>query len=326
MEFSLLFIEVLILVGLSALCSGLNIALMSLNPSDLARKVKLGDIRAKRVIGLRRNSHLTLAAILLTNVAVISATSLVIDNRFNGLVAGISSTLLIVVFGEVMPQALFARHALSVCSRLSGVLKLMIFITYPISKPLQLLLDKMIGHEAAHLHTRHELGIIINEHASEKNSELDEDEVEIIQGALSLSHKRIRDIMTDIKNTYWLTSDTLIDENKLDEIKEHNWSRIPIFNKEKTECFGVLLMKDMVDVDFDDHPKLVSELRLHSTKLVGSMTALDTLFRKFITAKSHLIPVEKDDKIIGIVTIEDLIEEILGHEIVDESDHDRLAA
>lgn len=85
-------------------------------------------------------------------------------------------------------------------------------------------------------------------------------------------------------------------------------------------------MKDMVDVDFDDHPKLVSELRLHSTKLVGSMTALDTLFRKFITAKSHLIPVEKDDKIIGIVTIEDLIEEILGHEIVDESDHDRLAA
>ena len=51
------------------------------------------------------------------------------------------------------------------------------------------------------------------------------------------------------------------------------------------------------------------------------MTALDTLFRKFIGAHSHLMPVERDDKIIGIVTIEDLIEEILGHEIEDESDH-----
>jgi CBS domain containing-hemolysin-like protein len=59
---------------------------------------------------------------------------------------------------------------------------------------------------------------------------------------------------------------------------------------------------------------------LHSTRLVGSMTALDTMFRTFITARSHLIPIEKDDRIIGIVTIEDLIEEILGHEIEDETD------
>lgn len=326
MELPLLVLEVAALVGMSAICSGLNIALMSLNPHDLARKVKLGDPRAKRVIGLRRNSHLTLSAILLTNVAVISATSLIIDNQFNGLIAGVTSTLLIVVFGEVMPQALFARHALDICSKLSGILKLMIIVTYPISKPLQLLLDKLIGHEAAHLHTRHELGIIINEHANEKDSELDEDEVEIMQGALSLSHKRVRDIMTDISNTYWLTPDTIINASKIDEIKEQSWSRIPVFNSKKTECFGVLLMKDMVDVDFDDYPQRVSELRLHPTKMVGSMTALDTMFRKFISAKSHLIPVEKDDQIVGIVTIEDLIEEILGHEIRDESDHDRLAA
>jgi CBS domain containing-hemolysin-like protein len=53
------------------------------------------------------------------------------------------------------------------------------------------------------------------------------------------------------------------------------------------------------------------------------MTALDTMFRKFISARSHLIPVEKDDHIIGIVTIEDLIEEIIGHEIEDESDRQR---
>ena len=54
------------------------------------------------------------------------------------------------------------------------------------------------------------------------------------------------------------------------------------------------------------------------------MTALDTMFRKFIVARSHLTPVERDDKIVGIVTIEDLIEEILGHEIEDEADHVRI--
>jgi CBS domain containing-hemolysin-like protein len=51
------------------------------------------------------------------------------------------------------------------------------------------------------------------------------------------------------------------------------------------------------------------------------MTALDTMFRKFIAAHSHLMPVEREDEIVGIVTIEDLIEEIIGHEIEDETDH-----
>jgi CBS domain containing-hemolysin-like protein len=62
---------------------------------------------------------------------------------------------------------------------------------------------------------------------------------------------------------------------------------------------------------------------LHSTEPVGSMTALDTLFRIFISAGSHLIPVEKEDHIIGIVTIEDLLEAIVGHEIEDETDRQK---
>jgi metal transporter CNNM len=80
-------------------------------------------------------------------------------------------------------------------------------------------------------------------------------------------------------------------------------------------------MKDLVDVDFDNHPQKITDLELHPTKLVGSMTMLDTMFNKFISARTHLIPIERDDKIVGIVTIEDLVEEILDHEIEDESDH-----
>ncbi len=321
MELSFFIFQVIALVSLSAICSGLNISLMSLDEHDLKRKAKLGDKDAMRVLPLRTNSHLTLASILLTNVAVISATSLIIDERLGGLIAGIMSTLLIVIFGEVVPQAMFARYALRTTSKLTFVLKIMIFITYPIAKPLQLLLDRMFGHEDAKLHNRMELGMIIGDHARNKSSDLDSGEIKIMRAALALSQKRVKKIMTPIRNVYWLPSDTIIDAAKLDEIKEKSWSRIPVFNNELTKCFGILLMKDFVDVDFDNHPKSVMDLELHPTKTVGSMTALDTMFRKFITARTHLVPVERDDKIVGVITIEDLVEEILDHEIEDESDH-----
>lgn len=309
------------LIGLSAICSGLNLSLMSLELSDLRRKAKAGNARAKKVFPLRNNSHLSLASILLTNVAVISTTSLVLEHRFNGLIAGIASTLLIVILGEIFPQAIFVRNALRVTAKFAPVLKVMIIVTYPVSKPLQLLLDRLFGQEKTHLHSRHELGMIISEHSLDGSSELDEDELVIIRGALSLSEKRVRDIMTSIKHVYWLRPDTVIDADRIDEIKEENWSRIPILNTERTEAYGVLLMKDLVDVDFDERSYLVSELPLKPIKVVGSMTALDTMFRKFINAHTHLMPVERDGKIVGVVTIEDLIEEIIGHEIEDESDH-----
>jgi metal transporter CNNM len=319
MEALYLIAVVTFLIGFAALCSGLNVSFMSLNIGDLRRKAKLGNPYAKRLLPLRKNSHLTLAAILLTNVAAASASPLVLESQLNGIVAGILSTLLLVVFAEIMPQALFTRHALTYCGRLAPVLRGMIFVTYPLSKPLQLMLDRLFGQEKPQLHTRHELGILINEHLG-PHSELDDDEVEIIKGALQLSEKRVRDIATPIRKVYWLTPDTKMDETTIDEIKERGWSRIPIFNKRLTICHGLILMKDLVDIDFDGQELLVRDMPMHTTQIVGSMTALDTLLRKFISGGSHLIPIEKDDEIIGIVTIEDILEEIVGQEIEDETD------
>jgi metal transporter CNNM len=323
MSLALLIIEVLVLILFSAVCSGLNIAVMALDPADLKRKAKLGNRQAKRVLPLRRQTHLTLASILLVNVAAVSANSLVLEQRLNGWLAGVLSTLLIVVFGEIIPQALFSRNPLAWSSAFAPLLKLMIYVTYIISRPLQLLLDRLFPHEQAELQSRHELGLMIAEHLHTSESELDDDEVEIIRGALQLSEKRVRDIMTDVRHTYWLTPDTELTDEKIDEIKERGFSRIPIFNRKLTRSYGILLMKDLVDVDFDANDYKVDDMPLHPVQLVGSMTALDTMFRKFIAAGTHLIPIERDDEIIGILTIEDLIEEILGHEIEDETDRQK---
>lgn len=315
---------VLALICLSAACSGLNVAVVSLDMADLKRKAKLGNKHAQRVLPLRRNLHLLLGSILFTNVAAASASALVLGEQFNGFVAGAISTLLLVVFGEVFPQAFMSKNALVWCSRLSPLLRLMIVCTYPLSKPLQLLLDRLFPRQRAQLQSRHELGLLITEHLEDKASELDDDEAEIMRGALSLSEKRVRDIMTDIRHTYWLTPTTILDGDRIDELKEKGFSRIPIFDTKLTKSYGLLLMKDLIDIDFDEKIYRVEDMGLHPTQLVGSMTALDTMFRKFIAARSHLIPIERDDRIIGVVTIEDLIEEIIGHEIEDESDRQRL--
>jgi CBS domain containing-hemolysin-like protein len=316
-------LETLFFVALSATCSGLNIALMSLEVSDLKRKAKLGNKDAQQALPLRVNVHLTLAAILFTNVAAVSATSLFLESKLNGLLAGMISTLLIVIFGEILPQAYFSSRALRIFAFFAPLLRLMIIITYPVSKPLQLLLDKVFGKQRTKLQTRQELGLMISEHLGHAESELDEDEVEIVRGALQLSEKRARDITTPIRSVYWLTPDTEINAVTIDEIKSRGWSRIPVFNQQRTTCYGVLLMKDLVDIDFEETPILVRDFTLYPTQIVGSMTALDTLFRKFITGGTHLIPIEKDDHIIGIATIEDLLEEIVGHEIEDETDRAR---
>ena len=132
--------------------------------------------------------------------------------------------------------------------------------------------------------------------------------------------------MTKIRNVYWLKPDTLIGARVIDEIQVKGYSRVPIFSADLSESYGVMLMKDLVDIDFDESPQLVSSLQLYDSKPVGSMTALDTMFRKFITSGTHLLPVERDGKIVGIVTIEDLLEEIVGHEIEDETDRSRTLA
>ena len=316
----LTFLIVIVLVGLSAVCSGLNVALMALDPSDLKRKAKLGDKNAARILPFRRNAHLSLSAILLTNIASVSATSLVLSNVFYGVFAGMIATLLIVIFGEIFPQAYFLRRALQMSALLAPFLGTIIFISWPVSRPLQLLLDKLFADEDTQLQTRNELGLMLSEHLEANKSELDEDEVEIMRSTLLLSEKRVRDIMTPLSSVYSLTPQTIIDDQIIDDIKATGYSRIPVFNAEKTVCFGILLVKQLVDIDFDDNPPRVDDLPLHPVQIVGSMTALDTMFRKFVGTHTHLIPVEKDDRIVGVVTIEDLIEEILGHEIEDETD------
>ena len=74
----------------------------------------------------------------------------------------------------------------------------------------------------------------------------------------------------------WLTLDTILDERMVNEIIARGYSRIPVFDDKLTMCHGVLLAKDMINIDFDDNPVPLWCFPLHKTRMVGARTALDT--------------------------------------------------
>src|SRR6266404_2077134 len=181
------------LLCLSALFSGLTLGLMSLGPHELKRKMALGDVRAKRIYAVRKRGNLLLVTLLVGNVASISSMSIFLDSISGGWIAGITTTALITIFGEILPQALFSRYAMQLGSQTAWLVRIIMFLLYPVTAPLAWVLDKALGDELPTVYSRRELVGILQEHGG---STLDADEERIARGALTFSDKRIEEVMT----------------------------------------------------------------------------------------------------------------------------------
>ncbi len=138
------------LLVLSGLFSGLNLGLMSLTPHDLIVIQEAGTPSdqkyAKRIYPVRKRGNFLLCTILLGNVLVNSTTTILLDTLISGGLAVACATLAIVIFGEIIPQAICSRHGLQVGSRTIVLTRLFMILTYPISFPLSKLLDIILGN------------------------------------------------------------------------------------------------------------------------------------------------------------------------------------
>lgn len=308
-----------ILVCFSALFSGLTLGLMSLDTYDLRRKIEIGDRDAKKIYSVRKNGNLLLCTLLLGNVAVNAALSIYLGSIASGFIAGLIATGLILIFGEILPQAVFSRYAIIFGARTVWLVKIFRFILYPITASLAWFLDRLLGDEIPTIYTKRELMKIIEEHEDSTHSHVDEDEEKIVLGALSFSDKRVHEVMTPRIVVTAIEKNEILSDKAIHRLMEVGKSRFPVYDQQIDNIVGILFLRNLIGVNYKNKP--AGQFADTNVTFVNEKKKLDEVFNQFITSKQHLfIVVDEFGSMEGVISIEDILEEIIGTEIVDEFD------
>jgi metal transporter CNNM len=259
----------------------------------------------------------------LGNVAVNTTLSIFLGNIASGLVGGIMATALIVIFGEIVPQAVISRYALWFGARTLWFTRIAIFIMYPIAWPISKLLDYFLGSELPTTYTHKELMDIISEHEDSEHSEIDADEERIMHGALQFSHRKVREVMTPADLVVMYDENQRLTDAFFEEVNEHGYSRLPVYSGNQNNVVGMLYVKDLI-VEDDNIPIRETEEAFDTNFLtVRGAELLDSVLGKMLKSRQHLAIVRnKNDRFLGVISLEDIIEEIIQQEIIDEDDDD----
>lgn len=322
------------LLVLSGMFSGLNLGLMALDPMELRIVQSCGTDKEKRyarkIEPIRRKGNYLLCSLLLGNVLVNTTLTILLDDLIgSGFGAVVASTVGIVIFGEIVPQALCSRHGLAVGANTILLTKFFMLLTFPLSFPISKLLDCILGQEIGTVYNREKLVEMLK--VTEPYNDLVKEELNMIQGALELRTKTVEDVMTPLNNCFMIKSDAVLDFNTMSEIMESGYTRIPVYEDERSNIVDILYVKDLAFVDPDDCTtlKTVTKFYNHPVHFVFHDTKLDAMLEEFKKGKSHLAIVQRVNnegegdpfyEVLGLVTLEDVIEEIIKSEILDESD------
>ena len=283
-----------ILLVLSGLFSGLNLGLMSLDPTTLKIIMESGSKRhkvyAKIIYKVRKRGNYLLCTLLLGNVLVNSALAILLDSVLgSGVYAIVASTIAIVIFGEIIPQAICSRYGLLVGAWTIPLTLVFMVLTFPISLPLSLLLDLILGKEIGSVYDREQLLKLLD--VTQEHHDLEKDEVNIISGALAFKKKIAADVMTKIENVYCLSNSGVLDFKTIKEIYESGFSRIPIYNEaDKNDIIGILYVRDLAFIDPDDQTPIQAHLDFYKYEVLNFWTdsTLGELLLRFTEGKSHL--------------------------------------
>ncbi|XP_067288850.1 metal transporter CNNM4 isoform X2 [Pseudorasbora parva] len=322
------------LLALSGMFSGLNLGLMALDPMELRIVQSCGTNKekkyARKIEPIRSKGNYLLCSLLLGNVLVNTTLTILLDDLIgSGLGAVVASTVGIVIFGEIVPQALCSRHGLAVGANTIVLTKFFMLLTFPLSFPISKLLDYVLGQEIGTVYNREKLVGMLK--VTEPYNDLVREELNIIQGALELRTKTVEDVMTPLSNCFMIHIDAVLDFSTMSEIMESGYTRIPVYDSERSNIVDILYVKDLAFVDPDDCTtlKTVTKFYNHPVHFVFHDTKLDAMLEEFKKGKSHLAIVQKVNnegegdpfyEVLGLVTLEDVIEEIIKSEILDESD------
>lgn len=327
-----LFTISMVLVLLGGAFAGLTIALMgqdsiylqviSRDPEEPQRK------NAKRVFELlQKGKHWVLVTLLLSNVIVNETLPVVLDRCFGGGVAAVvGSTVLIVIFGEILPQSVCVRYGLQIGGYMSKPVLFLMYAMAVVAWPTAKLLDWLLGEDHGTVYKKSGLKTLVTLHKSlgEASERLNQDEVTIISAVLDLKRKPVEEVMTPMDDVFTMSEDTVLDEPTIDRILNEGYSRIPIHQTGNPYNFvGMLLVKILITYDPEDG-KRVRDFALATLPETRPETSCLDILNFFQEGKSHMVLISEypgeNHGVLGVVTLEDVIEELIGEEIIDESD------
>mmetsp|Transcript_32193 Transcript_32193/g.44661 ORF Transcript_32193/g.44661 Transcript_32193/m.44661 type:complete len:778 (-) Transcript_32193:255-2588(-) len=344
-----------ILIVFSGLFSGLTLGLMSLDTIGLQILEDGGEGKereyARAIMPVRRQGNLLLCTLLLGNTLVNALIAILLAGLTSGLLGGIISTFVIVVFGEIIPQAACSRHGLYIGANTVWLVKFFIVICFPIAWPISKLLDKALGREMGTLYNVDELKKLINIHVENPDgaveSGLTKQDQMLLTGALEYKDKSVVNVMTTLEKVFMLEINARLNFQLMFSIYKSGFTRIPVYESHRQNVVGILFVKDLILVDPDDEIEVRAILAFHGDRSAGYVkrlnekTTLDRVFKYFKSSYIHLLFAfkedEKDDdldmviagvkqdgknkEITGIISLEDVLEEVIQEEIVDETDN-----
>lgn len=214
---------IILLLTLSGLFSGLNLGLMSLDKTDLKIIMNTGSKSEKQyaqsIAPVRNHGNFLLCCLLFSNVLVNATLTILVDDLTSGLIAICGSTLAIVIFGEIIPQAICSRYGLAVGARTIYITKFFMCVTAPLAFPLSKILDKVLGEEIGNIYTRERLKELLK--VTKDHHGLENEEVGIISGALDLKLKTVKNVMVRLDQIFMLPADTILDFETMADIEYH---------------------------------------------------------------------------------------------------------
>ncbi len=324
------FVLTLILLVASGMASGSEIAIFSLSPTDISQLEPEKNEADARIQKLRDDSERTLATILcvnnFVNVTIIMLCNFIFGRvvDFHGhfwlqfIVVSVLLTFILLLFGEIMPKVYARQNPLAFCRLCSGY----VFSAGKIVRPIaSILLRSGVLAEKVMPQDNHVLGVDELEQALELTDEnAIKDERNILKGIIRFGDETAKDVMTLRHDIVSINLHSTFDE-VMACIVENNYSRIPVSLESKDSIKGVLYIKDLL-------PYLSKGKTFHWQSLmrppyfVPETKKIDDLLREFQENKVHMaIVVDEYGGTSGLVTLEDILEEIVG-EINDEYDED----
>lgn len=311
-------------VAISALCAGISSGIFSLNRYHLKRKAQFGDKNAKLVFSMHAQRFELMSSLLIVNVLANTTIVVLVNSRITGALAVLLSTIVILLFGELLPMVYIKKNVIWTAAKLHPILTRLMRFTGPVTRGLGHLFSAWIGNEQQVIYSKEELQRMFDGQELSKNSDIAADEARMIRKVLEFGDKKIRDVMTPRKVVTLVEQSDKVGPLLMDELHKSGHSRFPVVADKKHDNFvGTLYLRDLIG---EQGSKTVKDMMQKDVRYVHEEQSLDHALRAFLKLHHHLfVVVNNFEEFVGVLSIEDVLEEIIGKEIVDEFDeHDDL--